>query len=147
MKNTDDLAEPEKLRAYYSGLSEGELLEIGSHYDSLTEPAQHAIRAEFDRRGMSAPEAADPEDLEFQKLVTIRQYRDLAEAMIAKSALDSTGIPAFLRDENTIRMDWFWSNAVGGIRLQVKPEDVEAAEELLSQPVPSTMKTDDPITE
>jgi hypothetical protein len=134
MKDAENQNEFERLRNYYSGLSEEELLEIGSQYESLTEVAQTAIHAEFDRRGLAAPEATEPENVEFQKLITIRQYRDPAEAMIAKSALDSAGIFAFLRDENTVRVDWFWSNAIGGIRLQIRPEDAEAAEEVLSQP-------------
>lgn len=143
MKDTDDPGESERLRGYYSGLSEEELLEIGSHYDSLTEPARLAIRAEFDHRGMSAPETADPENLEFQKLVTIRQYRDLTEAMVAQSVLDSAGIAAVLRDENIVRIHWAWSNAVGGIRLEIKQEDAEAAEEVLSQPIPAIIETGD----
>ena len=141
---TNDPTESERLRVYYAELPEEELLRIGSQYDSLTEIGQAAVRAEFGRRKLATPEAAG--SLEFQNLVTIRQYRDPMEAMISKSALDSAGIFAFLRDENTVRIDWAWSNAIGGIRLQIKPEDVEAAEEILSQPFPEVIGTgnDDP---
>jgi hypothetical protein len=144
MNMTDDPTESERLRVYYAGLPEEELLRIGSQYDSLTEIAQAAVRAEFGHRGLAAPEAAG--SLEFQKLVTIRKYRDLTEAMVAQSVLDSAGIPAVLSDENIVRIHWAWSNAIGGIRLQIKPEDVEAAEEILSQPFPEVIETgnDDP---
>jgi hypothetical protein len=140
---TDDPTESERLRVYYAGLPEEELLHVGSQYDSLTESAQVAVRAEFDRRGLPAPEAAEPELREFQNFVTIRQYRDLTEAMVAKSVLDSAGIAAVLRDENIIRIHWAWSNAIGGIRLQIRQEDAEAAEEVLSQPIPAIIETGD----
>jgi hypothetical protein len=144
MNNQDPQSEPARLRAYYAELSEEELIEIGSHYDSLTDEAQFAIRAEFDHRGMPAPELAEEDETpEFEPLVTIRQYRDPADAAIAKSALDSAGIFAFLQNENTVRMDWLWSNLMGGLRLQVRAGDAAAAEELLSQPIPSVVETDD----
>jgi rubredoxin len=57
----------------------------------------------------------------------------LPEALLAKSVLDSEGIECFLADENTIRMDWLWSNAMGGIRLCVKDVDADAARQLLEQ--------------
>jgi len=59
--------------------------------------------------------------------------------MLARSALESAGIECFLRDENTIRIDWLWSNLMGGIRLQVADADVDAAEEVLSQPIPQSV--------
>ncbi len=72
-------------------------------------------------------------------VTTIRQYRDQAEAIIARSVLESAGIGCYLRGENTIRTDWLWSNLMGGIRLQVAAEDVEAAEAVLSQPIPESI--------
>jgi hypothetical protein len=38
-----------------------------------------------------------------------------------------------------IRMDWFISNLLGGIKLKVHPEDAEAATEILNQPIPETL--------
>jgi hypothetical protein len=40
-------------------------------------------------------------------------------------------------------MDWFYSNLLGGIRLQVREEDRAAAEALLHQPIPEQAPTDD----
>ena len=48
--------------------------------------------------------------------------------------LDSAGIPCYLRDENTVRTEWFWSNLIGGIRLQVNEQDRAAAERLSINP-------------
>jgi hypothetical protein len=53
------------------------------------------------------------------------------EAWLAKSVLDSAGIECFLFDENVVRIDWFLSNAIGGIKLRVREEDVAAAAALL----------------
>ena len=71
-----------------------------------------------------------------RKLVTIRKFRDLPEALLAKGSLESAGIEALLADDNVIRLDWFWSNLMGGIKLQVDPEDSEKANEFLDQPIP-----------
>jgi hypothetical protein len=59
--------------------------------------------------------------------VTVERFRDLSAAIVARSALEAAEIECFLRDENTVRMDWQISNFIGGIRLQVLEEDHEAA--------------------
>lgn len=136
--------ERERLASFYSGLSDEELIKIGSQFESLTDEAQVLLRQEFDRRSLDAPELEEPPDsFEFQKLVTVRQFRDLPDAVAAKSVLDSAGISSLLKDENTIRIDWMWSNLLGGIRLQVRPEDLEDAESLLSQPVSETIELEE----
>jgi hypothetical protein len=56
--------------------------------------------------------------------------------MIAKSMLDSAGIQSFLSDENLVRLDWFYSNLVGGIKLMVREEDGETARKLLEENIP-----------
>ena len=68
---------------------------------------------------------------EMRDLLTIRQFRDLPEALLAKSVLDSAGIECFLGDDNLIRMDWLWSNLLGGIKLRVRQEDAIVASRLL----------------
>ena len=73
--------------------------------------------------------------LDFRTLVTIRQFRDLPEALLAKGCLESAGIECFLRDDNLVRLDWFISNFVGGIKLCVRPEDAQTARDLLDEPI------------
>jgi hypothetical protein len=138
-----DLPREKELVETYRSASDGELLDLALTYDSLTDAAQSALRAEFGRRGLEPPEIPEvPPAPEFQRLVTVRQYRDLTEAQLAKGILDSSGILCFLRDENTVRMDWFYSNSIGGIRLQVRDEDRSIAEFLLSQAVPEQTQVD-----
>ncbi len=71
--------------------------------------------------------------------VTVCRYRDLSEAIVAKSLLESAEIDAWIRDENLARLEWQYSNLLGGIRLQVKTEDEAAAREILQQPIPETI--------
>lgn len=64
--------------------------------------------------------------------VTIERFRDLSSAIVARSALEAAEIPCFLRDENTVRMDWQISNFVGGMRLQVPVAEEAVAREVLT---------------
>lgn len=66
-------------------------------------------------------------------LVTIARFSFPFEAHIAKAQLESGGIPAFVADEHTINMNWLYSDALGGVRLQVQHEDVEQAKAVLAQ--------------
>ena len=122
-------------------MSNEELRRVATEYDSLTDQAQLLLRGEFAHRSMEAPLAdEEPEPWQLNGVATIRQYRDQGEAMLARSVLESAGISCFLRDENTVRIDWLWSNLMGGIRLQVAEQDAAAAEAILSQPIPSRIQ-------
>jgi hypothetical protein len=58
------------------------------------------------------------------ELVTIRQFGNMSEALLAKGCLESAGIECFLTDLNVTRLEWPLSR---GMRLQVNPADVETA--------------------
>ena len=47
--------------------------------------------------------------------------------MVVRSRLEFEGITCFVKDELTIQVDNFYSNAVGGLELQVRVEDQENA--------------------
>jgi ribosomal protein L37AE/L43A len=129
----------EDFAARYAQMGEMELMELAQSYDRLLENAQAALRAEFARRGLEPPEVEEKGVLEFRSVVTLRRYRDLAEAMVARAVLESAGIEAWIADENFVRMDWFYSNMVGGMRLQVAGDDETAAREILEQDAPRTI--------
>jgi hypothetical protein len=132
--------ERNRLAQFYAALTDGELQQLAREGTSLTEEARAALALEMSRRGMTV-EASDlargAEDStprarpEMRDLLTIRQFRDLPEALLAKSVLDSAGIECFLGDDNLIRMDWLWSNLLGGIKLRVRQEDAIVASRLL----------------
>jgi hypothetical protein len=106
---------------------------------SLTETGKELLQVELARRGLEfvlATAAAVPPETQSSDLVTIRKYRDLPEALLAKCFLESAGVESFLIDETTIRMDWLWSNLLGGIKLCVNPEDAASAIQLLDGVIP-----------
>jgi len=97
-------------------------------------------------RGMDAPseqsEAAETSvKAEALSPVVIARYGGVPEAVLAKSMLDSAGIESFLGDENLVRLDWFYSNLVGGIKLMVREEDAETARTLLKEDLNSESET------
>ena len=65
-------------------------------------------------------------------LVTVTTFSFPHEAQIAKAKLTSEGIPAFILDEHTINAQWLYSNALGGVKVQVPFEYAEAAKEVLA---------------
>lgn len=131
---------PEDLAAQYAQMSETELVELARSYDGLLEIAQAALREEFARRGLEPPLVEEPEEPGFRRLVTVRRYRDLTEAFVGRSLLESAGIPAWIADEHLVRMNWFLSNSVGGMRLQVDENDKADALEILEMEVPPTIE-------
>ena len=62
---------------------------------------------------------------------TIATFSKPEEAHLFRTRLEAAGIQAFVQDENMIQMDWLYSNAIGGVRVQVADEDIETAQEFL----------------
>ncbi len=138
MSYLDEQAERRRLAGTYGAMTDGELLHLAQHPESLTETAREALEDELDHRDLESLEDEAPqphEEIELRNLVTIRQFRDLPEALLAKGSLESAGIECFLADENLVRLDWFISNFIGGIKLRVKPHDAESAQKLLDEPI------------
>lgn len=135
--HSDTTKERLRLAATYASMKDGELLELARHPESLTEAASDALEEELDRRRLDVPveDTVATQVVDLRALVPIRQFRDLPEALLAKGCLESAGIQCFLRDDNMVRLDWFISNFIGGIKLCVKPEDVETALQLLDEPI------------
>jgi len=133
-----DQRERRRLADNYAGMTDGELQRLAGNAESLTELAWDALEDEMDRRHLECAEDPAPEprqEMEMRELVTIRQFRDLPEALLAKGSLESAGIECFLADENLVRLDWFISNFIGGIKLNVHAADVENAQKLLDEPI------------
>ena len=66
-------------------------------------------------------------------MVTVQNCLSLPEAQILKSLLEGSGVPTFLPDEYTVQNDWMLTNAIGGVRVQVRDEDAARAREILRQ--------------
>jgi hypothetical protein len=135
---SDPADEKRRLADYYSSLTDGEIENLAENKAELTDYAIEALDVELARRrlGEVLPDhSRTVDELEFQRLITIRQFRDLPEALLAKGALESAAIECHLADDNMVRMDWFISNLIGGIKLKVKSEDSEVASAILDQPI------------
>lgn len=64
---------------------------------------------------------------EMEQLVTIKTFTYPHETYVTRGKLESEGIQTFLKDEMTVQVHNFYSNAIGGVKLQVSSEDVERA--------------------
>jgi hypothetical protein len=136
--------EYKRIAGVYSAKSDEELARLAATGFELSDEGHQALEAEISRRGLNLTLALHPgfDVCELNDLVTLRKFRDLPEALLAKGSLESAGIQADLVDDNTIRLDWFWSNLLGGIKLKVQTEDVDAANEILNQPIPEHLEID-----
>lgn len=65
--------------------------------------------------------------------VTVLTMSYPQQLYIIKGRLESEGIQCFIKDELTVQSNNFWSNAVGGVKLQVQNQDVERAVALLTE--------------
>lgn len=67
------------------------------------------------------------------KFVTIKTFTYATEVAIIRGRLESEGIECFAQDELTVQANPFYSNAIGGIKLQVREHDVKKAVEILEE--------------
>ena len=65
------------------------------------------------------------------ELITVERYREAMEADLAKTRLDSAGITSFIVGENTAML---YGTGLGGLQLQVSPEDEVDARSILNDP-------------
>lgn len=64
-------------------------------------------------------------------LVTVECFTEVWEAHILRARLEAEGLLASIADEHLVSMDWFYSNAIGGVRVQVPACELERAREIL----------------
>ena len=142
----DPAQERKHLTDVYSRMTDGELEELAEDTASLTGLARDVLNEELASRGFS-PTQPDPDgsqdEVTLRRMETIRSFPDVMQAWLAKSSLESAGIECGLLDDNMVRLDWGASIVLGGVKLQVKPEDAETALVLLDQPVPEEPGDDD----
>lgn len=72
--------------------------------------------------------------------VTVRAFTSVTEAQFAGSALEAAGLDVRLGDQHLIAMQWMYSNAVGGVKVQVPADQVDEARQILDVPA----EVDDP---
>jgi hypothetical protein len=71
--------------------------------------------------------------LKKSRLKTIAKFQYLPLAELAKIKLESEGILCFLQDKNMVGINWMYSNAIGGVKLQVPVEHEDIAKKILDK--------------
>jgi Putative prokaryotic signal transducing protein len=67
------------------------------------------------------------------RLVTVVVAGNAMEAGLYRATLEHADIPVVVADENIVSMDWFLSNVVGGIKIQVPEDRFGEATDVLTQ--------------
>ena len=140
MATVDPERDVRLLRESFSRMTESEVLQAARDTESLTDSARRVIADELRSRGLTPPDPAGWYEWEAQHWITVAQFRDLPEALLARGSLESAATECRLVDDNLVRLDWFWSNLIGGVKLVVKPEEEQSAREMLSQPIPERIE-------
>jgi hypothetical protein len=143
----DAAQERKRLMDVYAHMTDGELQELAEDTASLTGLASQVLNDEMASRGLSPSQpdlGGSQDEVTLRKMETIRSFPDVMQAWLAQSSLESAGIECCLLDDNMVRLDWGASIVLGGVKLQVKPEDAETALALLDQPVPEEPGDDNP---
>jgi len=65
-------------------------------------------------------------------LVTVQRFTEVWEAHILRARLEAEGLMASIADEHLVAMDWFYSMAIGGVRVQVPVCELRRALEVLA---------------
>lgn len=65
--------------------------------------------------------------------VTIKTFTYAYEVAVLKGRLESEGITTFIKNENFSQIASLYSNAIGGVQLQVREDDIPAAIEILKE--------------
>ena len=73
--------------------------------------------------------------------ITVKSFETPGEAHVLQSLLQHHDIDSFIQDEMTVSMDWLYSQALGGVRLQVRSEDLERACALIDRQPKTDLKT------
>ena len=68
--------------------------------------------------------------------VEVRSVPWLHEAVFLKSVLAGAGIEATIPNEETLGIQPLYGNLLGGVRVLVRPEDLQQATELLDSATP-----------
>lgn len=65
------------------------------------------------------------------ELVTVVTFDLPSEADLVRNLLESEGIQVAIADDNLVGADWFYTNAVGGVKLQVSAAEAKTAAALV----------------
>ena len=64
---------------------------------------------------------------------TVATFREAYQAYLAKGKLEGEGISSIVVDEYVVGINWMYSQAVGGVKVQVTEADYERASQILKK--------------
>lgn len=67
-------------------------------------------------------------------MITVSTFSKPEDAHMLRMRLEAGGVPAYVQDENMVQTDWLYSNAIGGVRVQIAEDDLDRAKEILQDP-------------
>lgn len=140
-----------RLAEVYAAMADRELEALARDADQLTEIAQEILAKELRRRGIDIPfenvvrptekEMTTGREMptEFPELVSICRFDNKTEAILARGLIESCGIECFLSDDRigvaSNAIHHYYRGPLREIDLQVKPEDADAAREILQHSI------------
>lgn len=65
-------------------------------------------------------------------MITIARFSKPEDAHLLRMRLGAEGVRAFLQDEYIAQIYWLYSNAIGGVRVQIFESDLPRAKEILA---------------
>lgn len=65
------------------------------------------------------------------EFVIVATFSQPVDAYIARSRLESDGIECRVEDDHIVSIQWFYSNAVGGVKLLASEADAQRAKDIL----------------
>ena len=84
-------------------------------------------------------------DIMDDKLITVLTVTYPHEFVVIRGRLESEGIECFVQDELIVQVNPFYSNALGGIKLQVRESDYSQAVEIIGQDASDCLESGEPI--
>lgn len=67
-------------------------------------------------------------------MITVATFSKPEDAPLLRLRLGAGGVDAYVQDENMVQMNWLYSDAIGGVRVQIAGTDLEAAREIVAAP-------------
>ncbi|MGI8892466.1 MAG: DUF2007 domain-containing protein [Bacteroidia bacterium] len=66
-------------------------------------------------------------------LITLKTFDNAFEAHLLRSKLESEGIECYVFDENSVTLNPLYNITLGGIKVKIKKDDLEAAEKIIEE--------------
>ena len=130
----------EKVKEKYRGFSSEELVEIVQNIDDEYEAAAVELAtSELKERGITdipevekAPPLQPKQEFDLARSAVIRVYSDELSADMARAKLEAENIPAFVWKDDCGGWRPWWQ-PITGVRLVVREDNAEEAEQILRQ--------------